>query len=308
MSKLKQHVTPPTVISLIALVFAVSGVSYAATGGGSGNNHSLTVASVSKSKSKGKAGARGPAGPKGATGATGPAGKNGAPGATGPQGPAGANGSSGQGVTSTAFSGAKGSCAEGGAELTSASGTTFVCNGEEGSAGTPGTVVKTTEFTGANGTCKEGGTEINAGKAAATYACDGHEGKNGTFGSEPLPAGQTLKGVWATVGYTAAASGLAESAVSFADPVNSFEIGEEEEYHYIKPGETPPAGCTGNEKEPGAEPGHLCVFGKEESNVAGKPAIKLLSDSTVLGFRLQITSAAQGTVFAQGTWAVTAES
>ncbi len=239
--KIKQHVTPPTVISLIALVFAVSGVSYAATGGGS-NTHSLAVASVSKGKSKSKTGARGPAGPKGATGATGPAGKTGP---TGPQGPAGSSGSSGQGVTSTPFSGEKGSCVEGGAELTSASGTTFVCNGEEGPHGTNGKSVTSTAYTGPE--CPAGGSELSTGGGNKTYVCNGTNGKEGakgTFGSEQLPPGQSLTGVWGGGSYSEASGEITKgTGVSFADPIDNHWIGEEgENVYYIKPGVTSATG------------------------------------------------------------------
>jgi len=92
-AKIKQHLTPATAIAFVALIFAVTGVSFAATGGGSsGGSHATPTASVAKAKAKTKAGARGPAGPKGATGA---AGATGATGATGPGGPAGGPGSAG---------------------------------------------------------------------------------------------------------------------------------------------------------------------------------------------------------------------
>ena len=148
-SKLKQHCTPATFISFLALVFAVSGVSYAASNGsapGRASNPQAgsaapagATAFVAKSKPK-----SGPRGPKGATGPTGPAGKNGAngtngtPGAAGPQGPAGAAGSAGQGVTSTPLAAGEGGCVKGGVQLTSASGANTICNGERGTRGVAG--------------------------------------------------------------------------------------------------------------------------------------------------------------------------
>lgn len=95
-AQIKNHLNPATVVALVALVFAATGVSFAATGGGNGggggrgNNkdaHSLTATVAKSSK-----GARGPRGPKGPAG---PAGKNGANGAPGAQGPAGALGAAG---------------------------------------------------------------------------------------------------------------------------------------------------------------------------------------------------------------------
>jgi hypothetical protein len=117
---LRKHVTPSTVIAFMALIFALTGGAFAATGGsggGTGNvnkNSSKLVAATSKAKPKAKAGPRGPAGAKGATGATGPAGAAGpagpvgptgagVPGAAGPQGPQGATGATGAaGVTGPA--------------------------------------------------------------------------------------------------------------------------------------------------------------------------------------------------------------
>lgn len=152
MSKLKKHLTPSTFIALIALVFAVTGVSFAATGGGSSGSGAKATASLSaggaggsaiattakkKAAPKGKAGPRGPAGAKGATGATG---ATGAAGATGPGGPAGGagpaggpgpTGNNGTSVTTTPI--ASGSeCKEGGVKLTPGG---KICNGEKGTTG-----------------------------------------------------------------------------------------------------------------------------------------------------------------------------
>jgi len=299
---IRKHLSYANVAATLALVFALTGGAVAASSHGGRSAPSNATALGGRGSTGGRASDRltastakskGTKGPRGPRGSQGPAGKNGAAGATGPAGPAGAAGAKGE----------KGELGAPGA------------TGEEGVPGKPGVAVKTVEIepNAANEHCKEGGAEFKAG-AATTYACSGHEGKNGTFGSEPLPAGQTLKGVWATTGYAVAASEPADSAVSFADPVVSPEIGENFEYNYIKPEEGEgepkenlPAGCKGNVFKPVAEPGKLCVFGKEESNVKHAAEIKVLPESTVLGFRIQAISAAQGNVFAQGTWAVTAE-
>jgi hypothetical protein len=114
------------IISIVALVAALGGGAYAASGGLSGKQKK-EVEKIAK-KSAGKPGANG------AAGATGPAGPAGAPGAKGADGAAG---TSGAGVTTkTIAPGVK--CPAGGTEITSASGTTFACNGEEGEPGTTG--------------------------------------------------------------------------------------------------------------------------------------------------------------------------
>jgi hypothetical protein len=77
----------------------------------------------------GPAGPQGPAGPEGPMGATGP---QGATGATGPQGPAG---DSGQSVSVTQLSVGNANCPNGGAALTVAGVTAYVCSPSGGSTG-----------------------------------------------------------------------------------------------------------------------------------------------------------------------------
>jgi len=113
------------IIAIVALVAALGGGAYAASGGLTGKQKK----EVEKiAKKVGKPGAPGAAGAKGADGAAGPAGA---------KGDNGAAGAAGAGVTTKTVSpGVK--CPAGGTEITSASGTTFACNGEEGEPGTTG--------------------------------------------------------------------------------------------------------------------------------------------------------------------------
>ncbi len=113
---LRKHITPASVLALVALVFAVTGGAYAAGGSGngsgarngdSGSHGSYYTASVAKAKKQGKStptgkpGPRGPAGPAGPAGLQGPAaaagakGENGAAGGQGPQGTQGPQGVAG---------------------------------------------------------------------------------------------------------------------------------------------------------------------------------------------------------------------
>ena len=100
---LRKQITPATVLAFVALVFAVTGGAFAATGGSGGGSGARASASVApaatvakaKAKVKTKAGPRGPAGPAGKAGTTGPAGPAGAQGAAGAQGLAGAKGEAG---------------------------------------------------------------------------------------------------------------------------------------------------------------------------------------------------------------------
>ena len=98
-SALRRHISPATVLAFVALVFAVTGGAFAASGPGSSPGAKASASSVlgrvAKSKPKAKAGPRGPAGPKGAAGATGATGSAGPAGAIGPAGPAGGKGEPG---------------------------------------------------------------------------------------------------------------------------------------------------------------------------------------------------------------------
>jgi hypothetical protein len=82
--------------------------------------------------------AGGTPGPAGPAGPAGPKGDDGSPGETGPQGPAGASGQNGISVTSAALAAGDPNCVHGGSSFTSASGTTFACNGADGTSGSGG--------------------------------------------------------------------------------------------------------------------------------------------------------------------------
>lgn len=158
MHRIRIQLNATTLVSIVALVFAMTGGAFAVSSkGGSGN---ATAVAAKKKKKKPKV-LRGPRGPKGATGPAGPAGP------AGPQGPAGANGKDGTsgvngkdgvGVTSAAASASE--CKAGGTKFTSASGASKVCNGENGQ-------------TGFTATLPEGATE----KGVISYAFSGPGGQ-----------------------------------------------------------------------------------------------------------------------------------
>lgn len=236
-SALRKQITPATILALMALVFAITGGAFAAAGGSRGNSPAKEKAStgraasptaaVAKKKSK-STGARGPAGPKGATGATG------ALGATGPAGPTGSAGGTGPAGT----------------------------NGQNGQNGE--SVTNTVLSKGA--TCKEGGAEFKVGTGAATHACNGEKGKEGSpwTPNNTLPAGATETGTWGgNVTYE-----TTDIPISFPIPLAkalegskvhaiNTEEGEKEakESPAIAKGE-----CKGTYISPGAESGNLCVF------------------------------------------------
>jgi hypothetical protein len=210
-------------VAVIALVFAMLGGAYAASGLNS--KQKKEVKAIAKSfQGTGPAGAQGPAGPAGPAGAKG---DSGAPGAKGDTGSAGNAGAAGKSAEAIPFSGARGpiggvTCSEGGLEVKSASPATLVCNGKKGEKGEKG-----------------------------------EDGEGGTGGGTELPAGESLYGHW---GY-ATTGGLAASPISFnlhypdeAGPEFNFVTFEEVE------NEEAPEGCPGNVDAPAAEPGHLCVY------------------------------------------------
>jgi hypothetical protein len=119
--------TAGLMVAIVALVAALGGGAYAATGGGK----ATASAKQGKQGKPGKPGKPGPAGPAGPAGPVGPAGPAGP---KGDAGAAGANGAPGTSVTGTAFSGEKGTCKEGGVEYKGAT-TNLVCNGVKGTTG-----------------------------------------------------------------------------------------------------------------------------------------------------------------------------
>jgi hypothetical protein len=92
---------------------------------------------------KGDRGPKGDPGEQGGQGPAGPAGRDGADGPEGPAGPPGKDGATGKdgtdGVSVTSATEPAGAnCASGGSAFTSASGTTYACNGTKGDKGDPG--------------------------------------------------------------------------------------------------------------------------------------------------------------------------
>ncbi len=83
------------IISIIALVAALGGGAYAATGGGNSKATASAKAKQGKQGKPGKTGPAGPAGPAGPTGPAGPKGDTGSKGETGSIGPAGPKGDTG---------------------------------------------------------------------------------------------------------------------------------------------------------------------------------------------------------------------
>jgi hypothetical protein len=301
---IRRHLTPSTAIAFVALVFALTGGAFAATGGG--GSHATLTASVAKKKSK--APARGPAGPKGATGATGPAGPAGP---TGPAGPGGAAGAKGE----TGAAGAAGK------------------EGPEGKAGTNGkagkSVAVTAESPGVN--CAAGGASVEVeGTSAKQYVCNGKEGQQGREGNikATLAPGESETGAWGFSEGTNVRAGLAP--ISFTIPLakgldDSGEVCEKDEptcaLHIInregkelqagRPPIEKSAACPGSLEEPSAAPGNLCVYIKSseainEENVVAEDGEGKSGEIGATGVILKIRTLSESEGGqADGDWVVT---
>jgi hypothetical protein len=318
--RVRRHLNASTLIALLALVFAVTGGAFAATG--HGGSPASALASVKAGAAKSKRGPRGPQGPAG------PAGKNGAPGPAGPAGPAGAkgetgaagangsNGSNGAPVTTATFKTEKGGCKEGGVELFSASGTSYVCNGEESTPGQPGIQgiqgipgvqgipgtngesVTSREFKGgeepAGEPCKRhGGSEFESEPAKGkvkTYACNGEEGSGGGGGEKVFPTLPPEKTETGTLFVTAQvpAGEFNGAAVPISFPIPLAKALGADEVHSVGStgnGTT----CSGTVEKPEAAPGYLCIYqGTIEEEPAGTeglsfPSVGVLPPGQKLG-------------------------
>lgn len=234
--RVRKHITPATVMAFVALVFAVTGGAFAATGGGGrrGSNLSTLTANTAKAKAKTKAGPRGPAGKTGAIGATGATGATGPAGATGPGGPqgnAGTNGSNGE-------------------------------NGKEGAPGKNGTSVTSKEVKEGEEGCEGKGGSVFTASGKTTEACNGKTGFTKT-----LPSGETETGTWAFGDVPIGTGGVlyALAPISFDIPLkveltaaHSHYVSREEQEHVS--GHEPPVECQGSFEAPKAAPGSLCVY------------------------------------------------
>ena len=270
--RLRKHFTYANAVVTVVLVFAMSGGAYAA-----GKYLITSTKQISPKVLKtltGKPGAPGATGAQGPAGPAGPVGPAGAAGATGKgekgeKGETGANGANGTSVTNSTFTGARGTCKEGGSEFTAAENKkTYACAGKEGSPWTAG------------GTLPTGSTET--GVWSTIYeATDENQ-----IMSSPISFTIPLK---------------AEPEAHYIGE-NEELAGEKNEAAAIKEGK-----CKGNPGKPEAASGNLCVFtsamsaAKEYALVAEGPygAVLLVAPEK---FGSGKTSE---TIHGYGTWAVT---
>jgi hypothetical protein len=225
----------------------------------------------------------------------------GATGATGSGGNTGTTGSQGA-VGNPGVAGPKG--ATGPTGLTGPTGPT----GLTGATGASGA-------TGANGSAGAAGAAGTTGATGATGA--GPTGETGPTGEVVIPStlakGTSEHGFWATSAGEKPEVFPHETSAEISFPIWLAATLPSEDVHYIKVGETAPAGCTGGTvAKPTAESGNLCVYAGLESNTNAKfDAIEKASgeegvqrSGAEVIFEVEVVEI-EAKIHDSGTWAVT---
>jgi hypothetical protein len=269
------------IISIVALVAALGGGAYAASGGLSGKQKK-EVEKIAK-KVGGKPGPAGATGPAGAPGAKGDAGATGAN---------GTNGADGTSVTTTAISASSTTCNHsGGVEVKSASPVQNVCNGKTGFTETlpPG---KTETGVWAFGEITEGSkpqSSVGILRFPISFTiplADSLEGVG--CGTNPIPA-------TCQVHYINQAEKEVIAATATQTPI-----------------EVTSTICTGTAAEPTAAPGNLCVYtsriesAHSANGLIGDPGVEEGSGAATSGAYISFTNVPEEEA-GYGTWAVAAE-
>ncbi|HKZ12407.1 MAG TPA: collagen-like protein [Solirubrobacterales bacterium] len=255
------------IVAIVALVAALGGGAYAASGGLTGKQKK-EVETIAK-----KVGKPGPAGPTGAPGATGPAG---APGAKGDAGAKGDTGSAGA-------AGAPGAAGKPGASVEEVPGEPASCNGAGGT---------TYELEG-NATAVCNGSPWAVGGTLPKGKTETGMWTVGTENTENFKA-------------LASASFTIPLASSAGMTVHFINVAGEEELESAVLGPKP-AACSGTADSPTALPGTLCVYEKNRSGAFESGhglTFELANGVGVAGSALNFYSEPKG--WAYGSWAVTA--
>jgi len=295
---IRRHLNPATIMAFVALVFAVTGGAFAATGGsrgGGGSSPAKASASTgrtatftavaAKKKAKTKASARGPAGPKGATGATGPAGPAGPAGSAGATGPAGSGSQGPQGI-----------------------------QGEKGATGATGPAGATGE-TGPEGVCSQAHCVLPAETTeTGTWTASGRIALGSI--SFTIPLAKALEG-----------SGCGEPEPR-AKPCQVHYVsqnGKEQAFFNLTTfvwSAEPTSDCPGTAAAPAAAPGNLCVYQVEAvgaETISSSLAKAAIGGATPRGYGYGLVPKAgvsgafvevqkeEPEVIVWGSWAVTAE-
>lgn len=129
--------------------------------------------------------------------------------------------------------------------------------------------------------------------------------KKATSDARYLSVGSMQQGSYFITGEATSAGDEDGTQISFGHAFPSAPTA-----HFIADGAAPPAGCTGTAAEPGAEPGHLCVFESGGVNQTGQGMCSNTGDincpgASRFGSSLYIFSVGAGRYQSWGTWAAT---
>lgn len=258
------------VISIIALVAAMTGGAYAALSSADKSFVKKESKKFSKQFSKqfAIAGPVGPAGPPGAPGKDGANGKDGA---------AGQDGADGTSPTTETFAGTKGSCTNGGITVKSASSPVNVCNGKNGEDGEDGE-------TGFTETLPPGETETGAWALSS--------GTQSSF----VPLSFNIP--------------LAEAPESTHFVNKNGEEFVSANFETFTAVYQTPVNCLGTVEAPTAPSGMICIYAKKQAAIEGANLgfINSTEDQRwTSGATFQFLKATTTSAIAWGTWAVTAK-
>ena len=256
------------VISIVALLVALSGAAYAASALTGKQKKEVEKIAKKYAGKPGPAGAPGPAGPAGAAGAKGENGSNGTNGKDGTDGTDGTDGENGKSVESIP-----------------------VATGESGCGGNGGTVLEVEESGEPQEICNGspwtvGGTLPKGKTETGTWS----------VGTETAENPKSL----APVSFAIPLASTTGMTVHFINDAGEEEVNSEA----IGP---KPAACAGDAVSPTALPGNLCVYERLRSGGLGSGnglTFELANGKSVAGWVLNFFSEPNG--FAIGTWAVTA--
>jgi hypothetical protein len=163
----------------------------------------------------------------------------------------------------------------------------------------------------------KGNASANDAKGASGAQGPAGAAETGSVVGGTLPKGATETGTYAVSTVNREKEELATSAISFPITLKRVPV----ETSVIPLGGSLPEGCKGTPAEPGAAPGHLCVFeGKADflrpdglhtlhlaivEGAAG--GLGAETTGAELVFQAETPKKIGETVFGEGTWAVTAE-
>jgi len=134
--------------------------------------------------------------------------------------------------------------------------------------------------------------------AAGTQGPKGDKGDPGPFPGT-LPSGQTIRGVWVALDTAAAGSQETQVPISFG-----FQLASGPTRHYVNLGAVAPPECPGSGANPQAQAGNLCLYETFNNNVTAVRGVQAVSDPKS-GAEVFIHSAAAGSYYTFGSWAVT---